>query len=132
MVVRIFGRSPSVSIPFKREGISKESRYERSFSDTVTVSIPFKREGISKANGNGNKTEITPRKFQFPSNGKAYPKARVFNVPDDFWNLSFNSLQTGRHIQSRCPRITRKDQRVSIPFKREGISKDRKKRNEQM
>ena len=45
-------------------------------------------------------------RFQFPSNGKAYPKemARFLISNAD---LSFNSLQTGKHIQSEVDRIDR-------------------------
>ena len=61
-------------------------------------------------------------KFQFPSNGKAYPKdKRNYEINGDH---GFNSLQTGRHIQScRSRLVSRPPERVSIPFKREGISK---------
>ena len=37
------------------------------------------------------------QKFQFPSNGKAYPKKPM--TPKCFSNIGFNSLQTGKHIQ---------------------------------
>ena len=85
--------------------------------------------------------------FQFPSNGKAYPKFfTVLIVASGF--ICFNSLQTGKHIQSIQPSVyflQREDKfqfpsngkaypksdpidwvghdRVSIPFKRESISK---------
>ena len=36
-----------VSIPFKREGVSKAYIWAHSFS-MLKVSIPFKREGVSK------------------------------------------------------------------------------------
>ena len=38
-------------------------------------------------------------KFQFPSNGKAYPKPANDNDEDATANNSFNSLQTGKRIQ---------------------------------
>ena len=84
--------------------------------------------------------------FQFPSNGKAYPKQIRRNFPVAVSGVSipfkregiskvrilltgmsekkcFNSLQTGRHIQ-RCVATTRGMRWiVSIPFKREGIYK---------
>ena len=37
-----------VSIPFKRESISKDDRDLRSTDEPPHVSIPFKRESISK------------------------------------------------------------------------------------
>ena len=43
------GPSLHVSIPFKRESISKEGRLrKRCIQTTYFVSIPFKRESISK------------------------------------------------------------------------------------
>ena len=86
-------------------------------------------------------------RFQFPSNGKAYPKPQSYQKNPQ--KISFNSLQTGRHIQSCCcrfnlwyccgsfqfpsngkayPKWANRQSasicwRVSIPFKREGISK---------
>ena len=64
-----------------------------------TVSIPFKRESVSKVSyGCGTSCET---KFQFPSNGKVYPKLSAKTQP--FLNPGhscFNSLQTGKCIQS--------------------------------
>ena len=85
--------------------------------------------------------------FQFPSNGKAYPKSDAADTL--MANHSFNSLQTGKHIQSsnhlqphyqiilfqfpsngkaypKYPAIFHIHvcrAKVSIPFKRESISK---------
>ena len=66
--------------------------------------------------------------FQFPSNGKAYPKnccwALLFLVL-----LRFNSLQTGKRIQRTPPPTTIDGMGgVSIPFKRESVSKVRTER----
>ena len=63
----------SVSIPFKRETISKvEQRYASSYY--IRVSIPFKRETISKALHALREKRVLFYEFQFPSNGKPYPK----------------------------------------------------------
>ena len=40
--------------------------------------------------------------FQFPSNGKAYPKYLPMGAVARLWRLCFNSLQTGKPIQSDC------------------------------
>ena len=89
----------SVSIPFKREGISKgatllatrlcswlfqfpsNGKAYPKCRDIFTqqwmpfrVSIPFKREGISKASERGKIIVTLSDGFHFPSNGKAYPK----------------------------------------------------------
>ena len=88
--------------------------------------------------------------FQFPSNGKAYPKdrdrrwqailatllgfnslqtgkpiqrkatAKADRIVED---ACFNSLQTGKPIQSLQGRINIHENEVSIPFKRESLSK---------
>ena len=60
-----------VSIPFKRESISKEEE-DKGKPFKLKVSIPFKRESISK------ETEM-----------RTYERIK---------SLRFNSLQTGKHI----------------------------------
>ena len=61
------------------------------------VSIPYEREGISKED------QLIVQEdqlivFQFPTNGKAYPKR--WEMPTTAQIIrSFNSLRTGRHIQ---------------------------------
>ena len=112
-----------VSIPFKRESVSKAGRdvvYHlsgpQSFNSLQTgkriqsflaqtimifkeVSIPFKRESVSKAIGLANPYLIS-LSFQFPSNGKAYPKNSVpTSQLQSGWLVRFNSLQTGKRIQ---------------------------------
>ena len=63
-----------VSIPFKRESISKEaSQWSLLIEVFKEVSIPFKRESISKAVGFFHQRQRYSL-FQFPSNGKVYPK----------------------------------------------------------
>ena len=67
----------------------------------TAVSIPFKREGVSKVETHREKlTEHA--KFQFPSNGKAHSDSQTRLTATV--GTSFNSLQTGRHIQTyqRC------------------------------
>ena len=93
---KIPSTSPRVSIPFKRETISKDIS-STSVDRADIVSIPFKRETISKV---GLPVGFTGSvfMFQFPSNGKPYPK--------DCLEIAVS--------RSFC---------VSIPFKRETISK---------
>ena len=62
------------------------------------VSIPFKRESVSKDLKNEINT-VNGIMFQFPSNGKVYPKFPYFDVQ--------------HHPYAK----------VSIPFKRESVSK---------
>ena len=137
-----------VSIPFKREIISKESYWHHDPVETY--------EGFnSLQTGNHIQRHIdvvnqaTADRFQFPSNGKSYPKSNIeewasiedgkFQFPsngksypkegsDPRWHVlprpRFNSLQTGNHIQRyRHQQKGRHTTSVSIPFKREIISK---------
>ena len=89
-------------------------------------------------------------RFQFPPNGKAYPKASAKRHQEQQRRIGFNSLRTGKHIQSRkkyssssrelcfnslrtgkhIQSISQSSPRrciphqVSIPSERESISKD--------
>ena len=141
-----------------------------------SVSIPFKRESVSKEIILRWGEEDYISMFQFPSNGKAYPKSageilkwlklKKVSIPFKRESVSkdekvilvmetpigFNSLQTGKRIQSgestyrkhqlkrfnslqtgkRIQRIRKerkciKIRKVSIPFKRESVSKETKK-----
>ena len=58
-----------VSIPFKRESVSKDYLYHRFAGAVQRVSIPFKRESVSKVE-------------------------ELFDAPTSV--LCFNSLQTGK------------------------------------
>ena len=60
--------------------------------------------------------------FQFPSNGKAYPKSED-SIRTGVVGYSFNSLQTGKRIQRTTATSSLHPQPVSIPFKRESVSK---------
>ena len=115
-----------VSIPFKRESLSKVVIDEKRLSAFIKrVSIPFKRESLSKVPttcvwigmpGRGGVSipfkreslskDMQPKrdatiygKFQFPSNGKVYPKTEGTEGLC-FAITGFNSLQTGKSIQS--------------------------------
>ena len=68
-----------VSIPFKRESISKGIGEILGWVCRFRVSIPFKRESISKDIVYNNRARRCIM-FQFPSNGKAYPKRRNANA----------------------------------------------------
>ena len=117
----------TVSIPFKRESIYKVPKNLRGEICNRSVSIPFKRESIYKGFIKMDLKNRADSLFQFPSNGKAYTKALTANsthsdirkqVSIPFkresiykvaialaltlaFTMSFNSLQTGKHIQSK-------------------------------
>ena len=87
------------------------------------VSIPFKRESISK-DGASNK-DLYTYLFGFNSlqTGKHIQRKKSVGTAKN--GKSFNSLQTGKHIQRGNRRIRKRHTTtVSIPFKRESISKE--------
>ena len=115
-------------------------------SNSPRVSIPFKRESLSKVSQYPQLSALNW--FQFPSNGKPYPKKELSMSKHRYGRIGFNSLQTGNPIQSKVTQhgndykvsfnslqtgnpIQRDSQSaefgvgvtVSIPFKRETLSK---------
>ena len=66
------------------------------------------------------------RVFQFPSNGKEHGKESTMTRVTTMTRTGFNSLQTGRSMESRATdngTNANAVNRVSIPFKREGAWK---------
>ena len=95
-----------------------------SYDERYAVSIPFKREGVSKA-FEGIKINEVMLKFQFPSNGKVYPKAKSRKDGRRGGGVSIPFKREGVSKEDcRHPHQRRKEI-VSIPFKREGVSKAR-------
>ena len=122
-------RHTSVSIPFKRESVFKaqnaaifhtapsfqfpsngkvysKRRHPRSPSPIKRVSIPFKRESVFKEEISEGLWRMLL--FQFPSNGKVYSKFWCWELFRQCLLLSFNSLQTGKCIQSLAVYFIRK------------------------
>ena len=135
-----------VSIPFKREGISKDDPLRIVASCHVVFQFPSNGKAYPKKGEIINHHQVE-KVFQFPSNGKAYPKQTLRDQVIDTYHC-FNSLQTGKHIQrhifmstflremfqfpSNGKPYTKRGWKtvranrvynVSIPFKRENISK---------
>ena len=103
---------------------------------------------IQRLKVDGNGLLVARNAFRFPSNGKAYPKnlqitmksgKKVFPFPSsgkaypkehrhcrlDCRRSSFDSLRTGKRIQRSITISTRAGNScVSIPFKRESVSKE--------
>ena len=112
-----------VSIPFKRESISKETPPSRRWP---WMSYSFNSLQTGKYIQRLQRFFCTGQistEFQFPSNGKVYPKPPSRKARGVF-SFSFNSLQTGKYIQSLETDESTDTTSVSIPFKRESISKD--------
>ena len=114
----IKGGKVIVSIPFKREGVSGQIR--KPFSELKDdVSIPFKREGVS---GRWHHSQYWNRKmFQFPSNGKVYLDADLDSHIGEIRAFQFPS--NGKvYLDKFAEREAYFTGKVSIPFKREGVS----------
>ena len=63
-----------------------------------TVSIPFKREGLSELQKSLS-SDYQKIRFQFPSNGKDFPNI-IYVVMFNYVYVRFNSLQTGRTFRT--------------------------------
>ena len=115
-----------VSIPFKRESVFKEDGVVGPKTRAkLLVSIPFKRESVFKVLAAFLRIVLGVAKFQFPSNGKVYSKPSA-SSPELSLYICFNSLQTGKCIQRfRSCLFRGRKSRVSIPFKRESVFKER-------
>ena len=148
LCLQYLGGGKDVSIPFKREGVSKVAQMlmkrmglpafqfpsngkaypkvvrHATPSILVHVSIPFKREGVSKVKLSNTTTGnvFLICMFQFPSNGKAYPK-RKQEIQNRKWYVSIPFKREGVSKDNTESRDTGRGQGVSIPFKREGVSK---------
>ena len=112
-----------VSIPFKRESVSKaetekkwfvssksfnslqtgkriQSVLEISVSDSTIVSIPFKRESVSKDTNTEKASANLLKSFNSLQTGKRIQSGVSFGTTSTKTEESFNSLQTGKRIQS--------------------------------
>ena len=112
------------------------------------VSIPYEREGTFRLTKHAGCSHTATHPFQFPTNGKAHSDERLQVRSLSITIVCFNSLRTGRHIQTHIRRndeivfsisgfqfptngkahsdgrtLTVVDsglERVSIPYEREG------------
>ncbi len=122
--MRPLKRGRTVSIPFKREGLSEQELQEEYEVKVSFVSIPFKREGLSEPRmvlirlgacsgfnslqtGRSFRTNIIHlsmlheyQGFQFPSNGKVFPNTNFRLTSAKLVSHGFNSLQTGRSFRT--------------------------------
>ena len=114
----------NVSIPFKRESVSKvQRRFQSRDLAALKFQFPSNGKAYPKSLRDSVHVGFEPTKFQFPSNGKAYPKRDKCHTPHCRWPC-FNSLQTGKRIQrGEGHYFTVNTVCVSIPFKRESVSK---------
>ena len=91
-----------VSIPFKRESISKVVRACKVTKTDPVFQFPSNGKAYPKQLQSVSKKLL--KKFQFPSNGKAYPKEHNLRINGSIL-CGFNSLQTGKHIQSHTGNV---------------------------
>ena len=87
------------------------------------VSIPFKRESVSKGETSSQPNVRRKQLFQFPSNGKAYPKQyrKSGRIKGEKFQFPSNgkAYPKSQHHSQSCSVCN-----VSIPFKRESVSKE--------
>ena len=115
--------SEGVSIPFKRESLSKGLYCIGDSANHFVFQFPSNGKAYPKAFVREHIAAEDATAFQFPSNGKAYPKDCRKAYPISR-KKSFNSLQTGKPIQSAIQGdLNEIREIVSIPFKRESGSK---------
>ena len=94
---------PLVSIPFKRESVSKADKQETLLrANRVTADkFQFPSNGKAYPKLTNITTKVFLNQFQFPSNGKAYPKIQCQRRVRPPMGIGFNSLQTGKRIQRK-------------------------------
>ena len=86
----------------------------------LTVSIPFKREGVSEHNVTEPQDD-SRAEFQFPSNGKVFPNCQAVSSFFRFNKVSIPFKREGVS-ELKWPGGIEAFLSVSIPFKREGVS----------
>ena len=118
--------SAHVSIPFKRESISKVKRRNKQWIFWKEFQFPSNGKAYPKFYRSTNRQFYGNRWFQFPSNGKAYPKIRNWNEVNPR-RKKFQFPSNGKPYPKRklFQHQSWRSRHVSIPFKRESISKVR-------
>ena len=113
-----------VSIPFKRESISKDVNRMPINLDQVFVSIPFKRESISKVRRSGNTLCQMRDLVSIPFKRESISKVRTASLHGRLYARV--SIPFKRESISKAEPMFPFGQppSVSIPFKRESISKE--------
>ncbi len=113
---------PSVSIPFKRESVSKAKGIISELASLVGFNSLQTGKCIQSAGVSSN-TRILGS-FNSLQTGKCIQSSTESDGRESVF-VCFNSLQTGKCIQrNSCKRERREvTRRVSIPFKRESVSK---------
>ena len=93
----------SVSIPYERESISKVPANERTAWMAMSyVSIPYERESISKVKWERSFPHRHLHRFNSLRTGKHIQSIPGYDIIGAEQTPCFNSLRTGKHIQSRC------------------------------
>ena len=82
-----------VSIPFKRESVSKEA--ERRIKSVIPHSFNSLQTGKRIQRLPGEEKDDNESEFQFPSNGKAYPKIALAN-PETVGFIKFQFPSNGK------------------------------------
>ena len=111
-----------VSIPFKRESVFRDAwqgwglAFQCKRFNSLQTGKCIQRAWKSAF------TKADDEAFQFPSNGKVYSEKQKIYLSAHRRHLCFNSLQTGKCIQSGTGGpVQELYDNVSIPFKRESV-----------
>ena len=100
--------------------VYSEAGVIRQYEDAKSFQFPSNGKVYSEKEMKMTKRDVIAG-FQFPSNGKVYSEKSVKVETQQRKGGSFNSLQTGKCIQSADPAAREKMGKVSIPFKRESV-----------
>ena len=119
---------PIVEQPIRFQFPSNGKAYPKLNRNSFTtshrwVSIPFKRESVSKG-PLGNRLAPFNLEFQFPSNGKAYPKDTFeLGVNNNEINVSIPFKRESVSKGGQTRKLPSYANTFQFPFKRESVSK---------
>ena len=86
--------------------------------------FPSNGKAYPKPKGDSSRNQVKRKKFQFPSNGKAYPKLYQYGVSAIQSLFQFPSNGKAYPKNHRCSGTYAHSSGVSIPFQRESLSKE--------
>ena len=116
-------RNSGVSIPFKREGLSEHADFTDANDVEVTITFQFPSNGKDFPNKLYLPLRVAfTNKFQFPSNGKGLSELKLFMPQPTIQKVSIPFKREGLSERWTLMAILISVTRVSIPFKREGLS----------
>ncbi len=123
----IFARFTAHLIPFKREGLSEQYLGRRKYQENLSK-FQFPSNGKVFPNSISIKfNNYYNLSFQFPSNGKVFPN--LYGFPEQTFEVKFQFPSNGKVFPNNGEFLRESHStRVSIPFKREGLSEQYEQR----